>query len=120
MRQVVDLLFAPSMRLMGRLRFAQKLGLIGANFAVAIAILAYLLLTEIGHQISAAESERLALAPLDTTHELMDAIQQHQDLNARQLGGDKGLDGDLAAAAKRVDAALTAWGDWGKGAGARF
>ena len=117
MKAALALLLAPSTRLMGRLRFAQKVALIGGIFLVAILGLSVIVVAQLNERITATRSEQLGLSGFVPLRGLVQAIQVHRGLSDRIRAGEEGLDAQVAPAAADVEAAFTAMSQWSAGTG---
>ncbi|MDB5971254.1 MAG: chemotaxis protein [Hydrocarboniphaga sp.] len=117
MRAALALLLAPSTRLMGRLRFAQKIALIGAIFLIAILGLSLVLVAQVNGRISSTRSEQLGVSGLVPLLDLLQTLQVHRGLSDRIGAGEEGLDAQLAPAASKVEAAFAALSEWSDSSG---
>ena len=101
-------LFAPATAIMSRLRFALKLGLIGALFLAPIMVLGYFLNEKLGDEITFAQAERLGVEQVIPTRSLLQAIQDHRGTSQLALSGDAAAKEKLATVTSAVDTKLEA------------
>ena len=88
------------MAIMSRLRFALKLGLIGALFLVPIAVLIYFLNDKIATDVAFSRAERAGVEQLIPARTLMQSLQGYRRNSQLLLDGDKDAQsklGDIAA-----------------------
>ena len=98
----------PAMALMGRLRFALKLGLIGVLFMMPLSGLVYYLYGKLHADIESAENERLGLQEIVPARYLAQVLQAHRGASQIALGGDAVAKEKLAGLTSAVDVKLAA------------
>ena len=101
-------LLLPGIALLGRMKYAGKFGLISLIFAVPIAVLIYLLVSEVNSSIAFAEKERAGVAYLMPLRGVLENFQQHRGMAAGLLGGDASFAEKLAAKQKQLESLLAA------------
>jgi methyl-accepting chemotaxis protein len=125
MRQLV---FTPALRLLSRLRFANKFALIGLVLVVAVAVVGRAYLQVQHTQIAFSAKERVGIRVIEPAGDLLGRLASARATAVRAAAGDQeaagALDGRIAAvkqAAGKVDAAVEADGaelaleaEWGK------
>ncbi len=104
-------LFAPATAIMSRLRFALKLGLIGALFIASLAALLLYLYTKLHAEIQVAEKELVGIKQIQPARLLAQAIQNHSATSQQALSGNAGARNGLAALANKVDETFALLGD---------
>ena len=73
-------LLLPAVRLMGRLRFVWKFGLISSLFLLPLAILSWGVIGEIQHQIRQVDAERTGLVAIQDIYTTIKLAEQYRDL----------------------------------------
>jgi methyl-accepting chemotaxis protein len=99
-------LFSPAIRIMSRLRFSLKLGLIGALFLVPLAGMTYFLNEKLGADIAFAKAERLGLQQIVPARFFIQAVQDHRGASQLALSGDPKGKEKLASVAANANAKL--------------
>jgi len=95
--------FQPAMLLMSRLRFALKLGLIGALFMVPLFAVVYFLDEKIASDAGVAKTERMGIEQIEPARQLLEAVQAHRRESQLSLAGDDRAEGKLAGLAATAD-----------------
>jgi methyl-accepting chemotaxis protein len=98
----MDVLLAPGMALMGRLKYARKFGLISLIFMLPIALLTYFFINEVNSGIRFAEKEQHGVAYLVPLKEVLSDMQQHRGMAAAMLNGDASFVSKLEAKQKHL------------------
>ncbi len=96
------------MAIMGRLRFALKLGLIGVLFMAPLSGLVYYLYGKLHADIQFAETERVGVQEILPGRYLAQALQAHRGASQIALTGDAAAREKLAVLTATVDAKLAA------------
>ncbi len=96
-------LFAPAMAIMGRLRFALKIGLVGALFIAPLAALLVYLYGKLNADIQVAEKELIGVQQIRPARFLAQAVQNHSATSQQALNGNAAARDRLAALASNVD-----------------
>ncbi len=104
-------IFYPAARIMSRLRFAVKLGLIGVLFLVPLAGMTYFLDEQITKDIKFALVERLGVRQLIPARQLLQIMQVHRRISQLMAAGDEEARKRLAAITAKADAAFNRLGD---------
>jgi methyl-accepting chemotaxis protein len=78
---MLKLLLLPAVRLMGRLRFVWKFGLISSLFLLPLLILGWGVVAEIDQQVEQAASERHGLVALEDIYATIRLAEQYRDLS---------------------------------------
>ncbi len=104
-------IFYPATAIMSRLRFAVKLGLIGALFLVPLAGMTYFLDEQITKDIKFALVERLGVRQLIPPRQLLQIMQLHRRLSQLMAAGDEEARKRLPAITAKADAAFNRLGD---------
>lgn len=81
-------LFRPVVAIMNRLKFTQKFMLIGTIFLIPIAVMLYLLMSQINEGIRFAEKEQLGVNYNSAVKSFLIDVQQHRGMSAAFLNGD--------------------------------
>ncbi len=111
-------IFGPAMEIMSRLRFALKLGLIGALFMVPLVALVLLLYGNITTDIAFVQTERLGVQQIIPARFLVQSIQEHRGMSQIVLGGDAEAKEKLAVIASKIDRRLKTLSEISEKAGA--
>ncbi len=102
------MLFAPAVRLMNRLSYPRKFGLISFLFVLPLALVMYLLIAEINQQIQFGTKEIRGTQFLRPLHKLLEDIPQSQRLARRFATGTRELRPELLDKATAIDQDLDA------------
>ncbi len=108
-------IFYPATRIMSRLRFAAKLGLIGVLFLVPLAGMTYFLDEQITKDIQFALVERLGVRQLIPARQLLQIMQVHRSISQLMAAGDQEARKRLPAITAKADAAFNRLGDMSAG-----
>ncbi len=100
---MLNVVFLPALEIMNRLRFALKLGLIGALFVAPSAGLAFLLHGKLAAEIQAVGNERLGVRHMIPVRRLMQAVLEHRTASAHARNGDAAAKEKLAEIGGDVD-----------------
>ena len=100
---MLNVVFLPALEIMNRLRFALKLGLIGALFVAPSAGLAFLLHGKLAAEIQAVGNERLGVRHMIPVRRLMQAVLEHRTASAYARNGDAAAKEKLAEIGGDVD-----------------
>jgi methyl-accepting chemotaxis protein len=103
---MLQLILAPAMTIMSRLRFAVKLGLIGALFLAPLAGMTYFLDGQIKRDINFAVVERLGVRQLIPARQLLQIMQWHRRTSQLMIAGDENARLRLPAVTEKADAAF--------------
>ncbi len=96
------------MAIMGRLRFALKMGLIGVLFLVPITALVIFLYQKLAADISSTETERLGVQQVVPSRALVQLLGEHRGASMLALRGDIEAKVKLKGAASGIDEKLKA------------
>ena len=107
----IQMFLLPAVKIMNRLRFSAKIGLIGALFLVPIVGLAWVLLLKYGAEIEFAQKERAGVAMARPMRELLLNLQTHRFNSRLVLGGNNENESRRQEFAGRVDKAIQAAGE---------
>ncbi len=99
-------IFDPAMAIMSRLRFAVKLGLVGALFLVPLAGMTYFLDEQIAKDIKFAMVERLGVRQLIPARQLLQIMENHRRISQLMAAGDQETRKRLPAITAKADAAF--------------
>ena len=99
-------MFSPAMAIMSRLRFALKIGLVGALFLALIAGLSIFINGKLSAEIQTAETERLGVPLMAPALRLALAVQTHRGRSALASSGDQAAKEKLPELASSVDEKL--------------
>ncbi|RCS56435.1 HAMP domain-containing protein, partial [Parvibium lacunae] len=99
-------IFAPAIKLMNRLTFPSKIGLLGVLFCIPIGFMLIKLLDKYAVDIGFAQSERHGLAVIMDARQVLQPLQAHRGLSRLYLSGDTAIESRLQETAKKVDNAL--------------
>ncbi len=99
-------IFGPAMAIMSRLRFAFKIGLVGALFLALIAGLGIFINGKLSAEIQTAEAERLGAPLVSPALRLALAVQTHRGRSALAASGDRAAKEKLPELASGVDERL--------------
>jgi methyl-accepting chemotaxis protein len=102
--------FSPAIRIMSRLRFAWKLGLIGVLFLLPLAGMTYFLNDKIGADVAFAKAERLGVQQIIPARFFIQAVQDHRGASQLALSGDPKGKEKLVSIAANANARLEALG----------
>src|SRR6185436_14786438 len=89
LREPMNLIFNPAVAFMGRIRFSSKFALISLLFALPIAFLSWMLVSELNSTIAFAEKERTGVAYNRAVLAMLQHVQHHRGLAGGLLNGDK-------------------------------
>jgi len=101
-------LFAPAIALMNRLKYPQKFALISLLFAIPLALLFILYLSEVNSRIAFAQKEIDGNAYLRPLRQLLDHTLQEELLAHEFVNGNQSARSSLLEAQARIDADLQA------------
>ncbi|MHC1759394.1 MAG: hypothetical protein AB9917_07780 [Negativicutes bacterium] len=101
-------LLEPSVRLMNRLRYAYKFGLIGLLIFLQAFVLIYMLVSELNKNIDFAARERAGVQYIRALTHLLNATQEYRSIHYAFSKGDRSLQEALSAQQTKIDAALDA------------
>jgi methyl-accepting chemotaxis protein len=96
-------LLSPAIRLMGRLRFPAKFGLIATILVLPTIILSWALVANLNASIEFAEKERLGISYNSAVIRLLQHLQQHRGLAGGLLNGDKSFAASLGAKGLEIE-----------------
>ncbi len=99
-------IFGPAIAIMSRLRFALKIGLVGALFLALIAGLGISINGKLSAEIQTAETERLGAPLVSPALRLALAVQTHRGRSALAASGDRAAKEKLPELASGVDEKL--------------
>jgi methyl-accepting chemotaxis protein len=99
-------IFAPATALMDRLRYTQKLLLIVAVVAIAIALLLSTIYVRLNQEIQAAQFGLSGLQMLKPANRVVQFMQQHRGMSSGFLNGDASLREPIIEKGKQVTNAL--------------
>ncbi len=102
----MNVLFAPAVAVMNRLRYPKKFALLGLVALVAIISLQTMLYRELTNVIEPSRRELAGLEVVEVLNKLVGAIQQHRGLSSGVLNGNEALKERRAGKEKDVIAAL--------------
>lgn len=105
---MLKLLLLPAVRLMGRLRFVWKFGLISSLFLLPLLVLGWGVVAEIQQQMQQVDDERQGLIALQDIYATIRVAEQYRDLSTitRAASQDEALQSELNEQKKRVDEQL--------------
>jgi methyl-accepting chemotaxis protein len=101
-----QVMFSPAVAIMSRLRFALKIGLVGALFLALIAGLSIFINGKLSSEIQAIETERLGVPLMAPALRLALAVQTHRGRSALASSGDHAAKVKLPELASSVDEKL--------------
>lgn len=117
--KIMRFLFTPAIRLLDRLSYPLKFGLIVLVCAASAALLFSKLFLQLREDVRLTEQEIAGLELVDAGVKVMLLVQQHRGLSAGVLGGSAALAPNLkekavavGAAAAQIDALLAGSSDW--------
>ncbi|MEC5398191.1 methyl-accepting chemotaxis protein [Uliginosibacterium sp. H1] len=102
----VDALFAPAIKLLNRLKYPTKFGLMGLVALLSIGFFVVSLMFAMQGELSAARHERAGLATYQPAARLLQLTQQHMGLAAGAAAGDEAMKGALGAKRGEIDTAI--------------
>ena len=105
---VLNLLFAPGMKLMRHMGFPAKMLLMALVLALPLAWLTTSLLHSVRQDLVATRGELLGRAVVGPAIDVTLLVQRHRSLLQRRLGGDSGTEAELASTRARLKAELSA------------
>jgi len=101
--------FSPAIFVLNRLSYPQKFAFIGVLFAMPLAVVLYLLITEINHDIDFANKEVGGNTYLRPLRALLEDLQLHRGMTYAAYGGERVSDPDARLALrKRLDTDMNA------------
>ena len=105
---MLKLLLLPAVRLMGRLRFVWKFGLISSLFLLPLLVLGWGVVAEIQQQRGQVEAERQGLFALQDIYATIRLAEQYRDLSTitRAASQDETLQNEVAQLKEKVDTQL--------------
>ena len=116
-------LLRPGVRLMQRLRFAEKFILVCLLFTIPLGMTSYYLLHDIQRKTAIMAQRQMGLRYIEAISPLMELIPRHRGLINGVLHGNRAFSNDLTALAPRLQQALTradrANQRWGEALGVR-
>ncbi|WP_215829770.1 ATP-binding protein [Pelorhabdus rhamnosifermentans] len=101
-------LLEPAVRLMNRLKYAYKFGIIGLLIVFQATVLISLLVAELNKNIGFATRERLGIEYIQSAVVLLDEAQEYRSMHYAFVLGDHSLQGALQEKMAHVDAAFAA------------
>jgi methyl-accepting chemotaxis protein len=111
--EVLPVLFSPAVRLLGRLRFAHKFGLIGAVLVVAVAVVGRAYVNQMDSQIAFSAKERVGVTAIRPLGQLLARLAPARAEAVRAAAGDRqaaqaaaAQSGGVRSAAAAVDRAV--------------
>ncbi len=102
-----DTFLRPAVRLMDRMQFPAKFGLLFALILGPLVVLSALLIQEQNNTIRFVEAERHGLAYIGAARQPVEYLQQHRGVMAAILGGDEAARERVQSIRNRVDHTLT-------------
>jgi methyl-accepting chemotaxis protein len=111
----MDVLFAPAIGLMNRLRFPKKFALLGLVVVINVVILLYSLISVLNESIDSARREIGGLKSVAPVMRLVQATQQHRGLSSAVINGAADLEekrkakqGEVASLLEQAGSAIPA------------
>jgi methyl-accepting chemotaxis protein len=98
----MQILLAPAVLLMQRLRLLPKFALVALVFIAPLLLTASLLFAELNKSLDVAEQERVGVRTVQQLEDVMQLLQTHRALRHMQLSGNA----DAAGAARKVQTAI--------------
>ena len=112
--------FSPAIFAMNRLSFPKKFTFIGMLFALPLAVVLYLLIAEIKHQIDFAKKEVAGNTYLRPLRTLLEDLQLHRGMTYAAYSGERVSDDALLALRGRIDIDMQAVAEADRLMGAAF
>ncbi len=104
----MNVVFAPAIGLMNRLRYPQKFALLGCVALVAVATLQVLMYQKLDGVIQPSRNELAGIEILKPVNQMVQAMQQHRGLSSGVLNGNDALKPQRAEKEQVVDKAMAA------------
>ncbi len=102
-RGLSSILLDPAVKILSRLKYAQKFGLIGLTLIIPLVLFMFLYISQTNAQIDFAEKERLGLEYIVTVRKLLEHVPQHRGMSAAILAGDTGFRDKLIAKQAEIE-----------------
>jgi len=102
MEPVMQVLFAPAISLMNRLRYNSKFLLLGLAMGVVMAVLLFTVFVNLSRDIQTANNELGGLQMLKPVNKMAQFMQQHRGLSSGVLNGNEAMKDKRAAKEKEV------------------
>ncbi|MBI3715731.1 MAG: HAMP domain-containing protein, partial [Betaproteobacteria bacterium] len=103
MKKITGTLINPAISVMNRLRFGQKIALIGVLFCLPIAALFHTLVTKIETDLAFTRAEITGLQSVTLIGHLAQNLQKHRGLSQKIIGGETAAESKLAETAANID-----------------
>ena len=98
----MQVLFAPAISLMNRLRYNSKFLLLGLAMGVVMAVLLFTVFVNLSRDIQTANNELGGLQMLKPVNKMAQFMQQHRGLSSGVLNGNEAMKDKRAAKEKEV------------------
>jgi methyl-accepting chemotaxis protein len=99
----MNLLLAPAVFLMQRLRLLPKFAIVSLMFALPLLVAAFFLFSELSASIRAARHERTGAQQVQALQQLIGTVQRHRALMHMQISGNEHIAGPVRQARDAVD-----------------
>ena len=116
LQSLLEKVLAPSSAVMARMRFSQKLLLIGAAFGLTCIVFGAMLVARMNTEITEAHREVSSGDMLTTLRQSLQQMQQHRLHRQRMQAGDTSISDSLQDHVKSVDGSLDQFAQWSESA----
>lgn len=104
-----NLLLAPAVALMQRLRLLPKFAVLTLIFVVPLLLVTSLLLNELGKSIDASQRERIGVTHIGKVQQIMQAMQKHRAYQHMFIVGNAGAQTKAQQTAKEINDLITSF-----------